>query len=301
MDFLFPLDYSTPVFRPPSEAHSLLLQLTLGCSHNRCTFCNMYRSKTYTVRSVESLKGEIDQAAKYYGDTAPLKVFFCDGDALGAPMDTLVPVLEHLNHKLPNLRRVGIYATAPNILEKSVPELILLAKLNLNLAYLGLESGSDQVLKMVVKGNSASDMVEASDKLRSGGWQSSVIAMLGLGGRDFSREHVEKSGETVSQMSPDFFSFLTTIPVPGTPYARQIKQGGLTPLTVRELLSEMHDMLERIDPQHGRVIFRANHVSNQHPLGGVLPEDTPAMLSQIKQWITQSPQGSYPEISPHEL
>jgi radical SAM superfamily enzyme YgiQ (UPF0313 family) len=301
MQFFFPLNYSTPIFRPPSEARSLLLQLTLGCSHNRCTFCNMYRSKSYSVRTVGDLKQEIDQAAEYYGTTTPLKVFLCDGDALGAPMETLLPVLEYLNLKLPSIRRVGIYATAPNILDKSDDELSQLAALKLNFAYLGLESGSDKVLKLVVKGNSSLDMVNAANKLRSTGWSSSVIAMLGLGGRQLSCEHVQKSGEIISLMSPNYFSFLTTVPVPGTPYFREIEQGVVTPLTIRELLREMHDILERVSPQHGRVIFRANHVSNQYPLGGTLPEDSVKMLGQIKQWIEDAPEGSYPEVSPHEL
>jgi len=297
----FPFNYQTPLYRPPSEARSLLLQVTLGCSHNHCTFCAMYRTKSYSVRPIETLLAEIDSAADYFGEHYPTKVFLCDGDALGAPMETLLPVLEHLNKKFPQLKRVGIYATAPNILEKSKEELELLAQHNLTLAYLGLESGCDQILKQIVKGNTAADMISAAKKLKETGWQSSVIAMLGLGGRERSSEHVQETAKVVSKMAPQFFSFLTTVSVPGTPYDRLIQRGGITPLTTKELLVEMHDILAGIYLEKERVIFRANHVSNQFPVAGTLPRDTPKLLKNIEQWIFDCPEGTFPQTSPSEL
>ncbi|MCO4793466.1 MAG: radical SAM protein [Bacteriovoracaceae bacterium] len=292
MFFGQPITYEEPVFRPPSEWRSLLIQVTIGCSNNKCTYCDMYRSKTYRVRNLDDIKKDLQKCAD--SGMAPDKIFLCDGDALGAPMEVLEATLDTINELFPDVRRIGVYATAENILEKSEEELKRLADKKLNIAYLGLESGDDKVLHMIVKGNTAEDMVKASLKIKSCGFKLSTIAMLGVGGKKYSQQHIENTAKVISQTNPEFFSFLTTFAVPGTPYHTMVERGLIEPLTSKELLIEMHDILELSSFDLNSVIFRANHVSNAHPLGGTLPKDKEKILKTIKGWIDQTPEGLYP-------
>lgn len=293
MFFEPPIAYEPPVFRPPSEWKSLLIQVTIGCSNNKCTYCDMYRSKTYRVRPIDQIKKDLEKCAA--SGMSPDKIFLCDGDALGAPMEILVETLDAINSLFPDVRRVGIYATAENILEKTDEELKLLASKKLDIAYLGLESGDDKVLHMIVKGNTAQEMLEASLKIKDCGFKLSTIAMLGVGGKKYSKQHVENTAKMLSQTNPQFFSFLTTFAVPGTPYHTMIERGLIEPLTSKELLIEMHDILEASTFDLNQVIFRANHVSNAHPLGGTLPRDKDVILKTVKEWIAQTPEGVYPK------
>jgi radical SAM superfamily enzyme YgiQ (UPF0313 family) len=298
MFFNPPINLEPPVFRPPSEGRSLLIQLTIGCSNNKCTYCDMYALKKYRVRSINDILLDIKKAHDFYqskGKT-PDKIFLCDGDALGAPMDVLIPTLDALNSVMPEIRSIGAYATAENILNKSEEELRLLSSKKLNIAYLGLESGDDQVLHMIAKGNTASEMLEASLKIKECGFKLSTIVMLGVGGRTFSKEHVLNTAKVIGETAPHFFSFLTTVAIPGTPYFKMVERGLIEPLTVKELLQEMHDILKLAEFKSNSVIFRANHVSNMFPLAGVLPKDTAEILKTIKHWINETPEGIYPKI-----
>ncbi len=296
----FPINYDAPVFRPPSEGRSVLLQVTLGCSNNKCTYCDMYRSKTYQVRALADILLDLKKLASYYQENNLIvdKVFLCDGDALGAPMKILTAVLDEINLLFPEVRRIGIYATAENILLKTEEELKILAGKKLTMAYLGLESGDDQVLHMIVKGNTSKEMLEASLKIKKCGFKLSTIAMLGVGGQKFSREHVINTAKILSETSPHFFSFLTTFSVKGTPYFKMIERGLISPLTSKELLQEMHDILDlaQLQSPANSIVFRANHVSNMYPLGGVLPKDQNALLEKLKNWIIEMPAGVYPEV-----
>ena len=220
----------------------------------------------------------------------PDKIFLCDGDALGAPMNVLEDTLDTINKIFPDIRRIGIYATAENILEKTEEELKILASKKLTIAYLGLESGDDKVLHMIVKGNTAHDMVNASLKIKNCGFKLSTIAMLGVGGRKYSQQHIEQTAKVLSETNPDFFSFLTTFAVPGTPYFMMLERGLIEPLTSKELLVEMHDILNKSTFELNSIIFRANHVSNAHPLGGTLPKDKELILATIKEWIAKTPE-----------
>lgn len=298
MFFSSPLDYESPVYRPPSEGRSLLIQLTIGCSNNKCTYCDMYRSKTYRVRKLSEILTDVTKAHIYYHSLSmlPDKIFLCDGDALGAPMDILVATLDHLNSLFPDLRSIGIYATAENILTKSKEELKFLSSKKLNIAYLGLESGDDKILQMIVKGNSASEMLEASLKIKECGFKLSTIVMLGVGGQKYSQQHVLNTAKLIGETSPNFLSFLTTFAVPGTPYHKMVERKLINPLTAKELLQEMHDILMHAKFSSNSIIFRANHVSNMHPLGGVLPKDTELLLKNINEWIDQTPDGVYPKV-----
>jgi radical SAM superfamily enzyme YgiQ (UPF0313 family) len=262
----------------------------------------MYRDKQFSVRSFEDIAQDIEQARVYYEQLGqdPPKIFICDGDALAAPTQLLLQVLELLENKFPNIDRVGIYATAQNILDKSETELTKLYQKRLKILYLGLESGADEVLKLVAKGNTATEMVEAAQKVASIGPKISVIAMLGLGGNERSEVHCRSTAEIVSQMLPDYFSFLTTVAIPGTPYQRAIEKGQITPLSTKELLHEMVEIVSKLNMQK-ECIFRANHVSNQYPIGGVLPREKKSLLMTLEDWLKACPAGVYPENDPHRL
>ncbi|WP_081653426.1 radical SAM protein [Bacteriovorax sp. DB6_IX] len=295
----FPIVYDEPVFRPPSEGRSLLIQQTIGCSNNKCTYCNMYRSKTYRVRPDSEVLEDIRKAADYYNRIGqlPEKIFLCDGDALGAPMESLERSLKLIAELFPDVKRVGVYATAENMLEKTEEELKRLSELGLKIAYLGLESGCDKVLHLTVKGNTAQEMIEASIKLMNAGIELSVIAMLGLGGQKFTTSHVEETAKVLSAISPNYLSFLTTIPVPGTPYHRMVERG-FEMLTVKELLGEMRDILNKASFSR-RVLFRTNHVSNMYPIGGTLPDDQEEIVNLLENWYEEAPVGTYPPKPAH--
>ena len=293
------IKYDEPVFRPPSEGRSLLIQQTIGCSNNKCTYCNMYRSKSYRVRPVADVLKDIELAAKMYSNTyaGPEKIFLCDGDALGAPTQDLVLTLKHIQEFFPHVKRVGVYATAQNMLDKSLDELKELQSLGLTIAYLGLESGCDQVLHMVVKGNTAQEMVEGCKKLTQAGIDLSVIAMLGLGGKKFSKTHITETAKVISAISPQYLSFLTTIAVPGTPYHRMVERG-FEMLTVKELIGEMGQIMAQCKFEN-KTIFRTNHVSNMYPIGGNLPQDLSSILGQLEKWYQECPDGTYPPKPAH--
>ena len=293
MYFNQPIQYEPPVYRPPSEWNSLLIQLTIGCSNNMCTYCDMYRSKTYRVRPLEEIKQEIKKC--FNQGLKPEKIFLCDGDALGAPMEILESVVDEINRYFPDLRRMGIYATAENILSKSNEELARLASKKLNMAYLGLESGSDKILHMVVKGNTRQDMIDASLKIKTCGWSLSTIAMLGIGGEKLSQEHIDETASMISLTGPHFFSFLTTFAIPGTPYYRMVQRGTIKPLSSKKLLLEMYEILKKASFDLNPVLFRANHVSNSRPIGGRLPLDKQNILEILESWIQNTPEGIFPK------
>ena len=299
----FPIEYEEPVFRPPSEGRSFLLQVTIGCSNNKCTYCNMYRSKSYRVREIKEIEEELLKTKEYFQrlNYAPRRVFLCDGDALGAPTQLLLEVLDLIGIHFPSVERVGIYATAQNMLDKSLDELKLLASKKLTIAYLGMESGEDKVLHMIVKGNTAKDMIEGSLKIKEAGIQLSVIAMLGVVGVKHSKNHIEQTAKLINTISPEFFSFLSTVAVPGTPFKTMVDRGLIQELTTKELTTEMYEILQRVDNLKNSSLFRANHVSNQYPIGGTLPADREALLSTIENWISKIPEGVFPDIPAHML
>lgn len=292
---MFPVKYQEPVFRPPSEGRSFLIQVTIGCSNNMCTYCDMYRSKKYQERDFRDIESELLESKKYFDQIGrtPSRIFLCDGDALGASMDLLVQVLELINKLFPDLDRVGIYATAQNMLEKTDDELEKLVSLKLTMAYLGLESGHDKVLHMIVKGNTQEDMIIGAQKLINSGMKLSVIAMLGIGGEKFSSKHVEDTAKTITAISPHYFSFLTTMSIPGTPFHKMVERGIVKELTSKKMLQEMKSILEQVKPIRN-ILFRANHVSNQFPLGGILPKDTKTIVNTLDQWIGSMSDSEYP-------
>lgn len=300
MFFRPPINYIGQVFRPPSEAQSLLIQMTVGCSHNKCTYCMMYRDKSFYVREFEAIKADLLIASEFFKkhNNNPRRIFLCDGDALAAPATLIHKVLDLINDLFPDLDRIGMYVTGSNVLEKSSEDLRLFAQKKLTIGYIGLESGAEEILKLIVKGNTQQEMIDACLKLKDNGWKSSVIAMLGVGGTKLSHLHIAQTAKVVSLTSPNFFSFLTTMALPGSPYKRAVDKKHIFPLTTRELLMEMREIIANINSSN-KIILRVNHVSNMFPIAGVLPKDQGKVLKQVDSWIMQEPENIYPPLPDH--
>jgi len=267
-----------PVFRPPSEAGSLLLQATIGCSWNHCTYCAMYRDKPYRVRPLLETLEDIAMAGRTFGDQVR-KVFVLDGDALAMPLDLWEPILQALSATFPKLRRVSCYATALNLLAKSRLGLERLHALGLKLLYIGPESGDDTTLKRIAKGATSDDHVEAAAKARAAGLKQSVIFLLGAGGAERSVEHATASARLATAMDPEYLSALTLMLIPSTPICRLAERGHFELPSVDALLHELRIIVAEASPSHA--IFRSNHASNYLPIGGRLPRDRDAILLQI--------------------
>ena len=270
--------YDEPLFRPPSEAESFILQATLGCSWNACTYCAMYRDKTFRIRPLEAILADISEAGlRFAGEVR--HVFVADGDPLVMGPDLWEPVLRAQAGAFPRLRRVGTNATARNLLEKTPGELKRLRDLGLSLLYLGPESGDDATLRRIAKGATAAEHIEAARKAREAGMDLSLIFLLGAGGTERSEAHARASGRLATAMDPRFLSTLTLTVVPGTPQAALEARGAFSLPDVRGLLSELRWFVEEARPTGA--IFRSNHASNYLPIGGRLPRDRDAILAAI--------------------
>jgi radical SAM superfamily enzyme YgiQ (UPF0313 family) len=266
-----------PVFRPPSEAESLILQVTIGCSHNTCTFCAMYRTKVFSVRPRAELAEEIARAGSLWPETP--RVFLGDGDALAAPADLLLEVAELLRGTFPRLRRVSLYATPQNLLSKTPEELSALAGAGISLFYLGLESGSARVLKAQNKGVTPEEAVEAVLKGHRAGMRSSVMLLLGLGGVEGSREHATETARACNAMQPNHLSALTWMPVPEAPLFRMVERGAFEMPSDDGVVEELGVLIENLDLDD--TVFRVNHASNPLPLAGRLRRDKKALLDAV--------------------
>jgi radical SAM superfamily enzyme YgiQ (UPF0313 family) len=261
--------YEGDIYRPPSEANSFILQATLGCSWNHCTYCDMYRDKPYRVRPLAESLEDVAEAGRRYGDRVD-KVFVADGDALVLDLDFWTKILEAVHARFPRLRRVSAYATARNLLEKTPEELKRLRELGLSLLYIGPESGDDVTLKRIAKGANAAEHVEAAEKAHAAGMKLSAIFLLGAGGVERSEEH---------GMDPRFLSLLTLTVIPGTPIARQQERGDFELPDIAGLLGELRTFIAEAAPTDA--IFRTNHASNWLPLSGRLPRDREGFLEAL--------------------
>lgn len=267
--------YEQPLFRPPSEAYSLILQVTIGCSHNRCTFCTMYKGKRYRVRSLEEIREDIRMAGERYGYVE--RVFLADGDALAMETEELLAVLKEVREGFPGVRRISLYAGPLNILKKSEAELEAVRQAGVSLAYFGIESGDRVVLEDVKKGTTPEEVVKAGNKLQRAGFDLSATVILGLGGRERTREHALATAAVASEINPKYLAALTLIPE-GSQLARR---EGFTLLSAREALAELKLFLE-----HLRVdgcLFRSNHASNYYAVGGMLPGERETMLAVLEK------------------
>lgn len=277
--------YEGNIFRPPSEARSYILQCTVGCTHNRCTFCAMYKDKKYRVRSMEEIKTDIRMAKHYYGDLE--KVFLADGDALAMETSDLLEILEVLYNTFPSLRHVGIYASPDSILNKSMSELTALKAAGLTIAYLGVETGDPELLKEIRKGVTYDEMLEAGKMVRSAGILLSVTILLGLAGRTPKAvEHAKNTAKILNEMKPDYIGALTLMLVPNTVLYNRQQKGEFELPGPFEILDEMYMMIEDLELEGTE--FRSNHASNYLPIKGRLPEDKEKILALIKEIIEKN-------------
>jgi len=283
------LRYEEPVFRPPSEAKSLILQATTGCSHNKCTFCSMYNTKRFRVRDWDELGPEIEAIGREYPFVR--RVFIADGDPLVLETGYLLQILESLYEKIPSLERVGIYATPQNLLEKTPDELKRLRDDGLQIIYLGIESGDDRVLAETRKGVNSQEMIAACRKAIEAGFTLSTMVILGLGGRDRWREHITGTARVVNAIAPHYLAALTLMVFPKTPLHQKVKKGEFRMPTMRQIMEEMALLVELVDVT---TVFRSNHVSNLLPIGGNLPRERERVLKEIREAMASAPDEPLP-------
>lgn len=276
--------YREPLFRPPSEARSLIFQITVGCSQNTCTFCGMYKGKKFQIRSVEEMLDEINRIPEHYR-TNINRVFLADGDALIYPYDGLVTLLDTLAAVFPSLTRVGSYASPNSLLSKTAEQLEQLQHKRLRILYLGLESGHDQTLATIRKGFTADEMAQQAIKARQAGMKLSVTAILGLAGRSSSLEHARDTAAWINCVNPEYFSLLTLFHRHNEAFVRS-----LTQCTRRELILEARELLTNLNP--ARTILRSNHVSNFLNLAGSYPKDRERLIHDVDAALVQA--GHYP-------
>lgn len=271
------IQYEGTLYRPPSEANSLILQATIGCSYNRCTFCAMYRDKRFRVRPMAELRDEIAWARSHAGPVR--KVFLADGDALVAKARFLHELLDELRAAFPALRRVSAYASPQSLQIRTDEELRGLREAGLTQLYLGIESGDDATLEWLDKGVDADEMIRVGRKANAAGMKLSTMILLGAAGRARSAEHARASARVVSAIQPRFVSTLVMTPVPGTPLMGAWDRGEVDELDDLELARELRDFLAALDVESS--IFRSNHASNALALKGTLPKDKDALLEVL--------------------
>ncbi len=286
------LNYDYPLYRPPSEAKSTIFQVTLGCSFNECSFCDMYRSKEYSERPWEEIKMEIDMAAKQMPETK--KIFLADGDALNLQTDYMIKIVKYLYEKFPNLERISCYAMPMNLLKKTPEELKKMHEAGLDMLYLGIESGSDIILKKVTKGATSQTIIRACRKAIDTGYILSCMVILGLGGKTYTKEHIRGTAEVLSAVSPHYSAALTLIIEPGVKDEFMTKFGEpFIPISDSEAIDELENLVANINAKN-EIIFRANHGSNAYSVKGTFPQDKDSMLEKIS-WMKKHPEVVRPQ------
>ena len=286
------LNYDAPLYRPPSEAKSLIFQVTLGCSFNECSFCDMYRSKEYSERSWEEVKSEIDLMAKTLPDTT--RIFLADGDALNLSTDYMVQIVEYIYQKFPNLERVSCYAMPMNLLKKTPEELDMMNKAGLDRLYLGIETGNDIILKKVTKGATQSTMIKACNKAKDAGFTLSCMVILGLGGNKYTKENAVDTAKVINAVQPDYVGALTLYLENGIKEEFLTKfEGEFERLTDSEAIDELELLISEINVDNA-IVFRANHGSNAYNIGGTFPQDKQEMLEKIT-WMKNHPEVVRPQ------
>ena len=285
------LSYDYPLYRPPSEANSLIIQATLGCSYNECSFCDMYRSKEYTERPWEHVRAEMEMMADSHPETR--RIFIADGDALNLDAKYLQKIVQYAYSKFPALERVACYAMPMNVLKKTPAELVSLRNAGLGMLYLGIESGSNAVLRRVTKGALAKTIVRSCIKAKDAGYTLSCMVILGLGGKKHTVEHAQETARVLNAASPHYVGVLTLYLENGIKDEFLSKYGGtFEALTDEEALDELDRLVAGLDVD-GKVVFRATHGSNAYTFGGTLPHDKTAILEKIS-WAKEHPEISRP-------
>ena len=285
--------YVEPLYRPPSEADSMIFQVTIGCSFNKCSFCDMYRSKEYVERTWEEIEPEINYAAKNFPDTR--RVFLADGDALNLSTERLLQIVNHCYTYFPQLERVSCYAMPKNLLQKSEDELRSLQASGLTLFYIGIETGSNKLLKKVTKGATSRGIIDGCLKAKRAGINLSCMIILGLGGKTYTEEHIRETAQVVNRISPDYLGALTLYLETGVKEEFLTKFGEpFIPLDDPDLLDELERLIQQINSRTP-IIFRTNHASNAYLLKGTLPAEKDKLLNIIAD-LKSHPELSRPKV-----
>ncbi|OPJ59740.1 radical SAM protein [Clostridium chromiireducens] len=274
--------YDYPLYRPPSESNSLIIQATLGCSHNKCSFCSMYKSKKFSIKSLEEIKNDMNHFRKIYEHVE--KIFLADGDALIIPTKDLKEILMYAGKLFPECSRITLYGSPKSILLKTHQELEELKALGLSMIYMGVESGSDEVLKDINKGASSEELLNAAVMVKNANILLSVTVIAGIGGRKNSKIHAVKTGELISNMAPDYLGVLSLMAEEETDLYNKIVKKEFQLLSDKEMLIEIKLLIEHINIEE-TIVFRCNHASNYVSLRGDLPCDKEAMINQIDYHI----------------
>ena len=272
--------YEGDIYRPPSEAYSLLVQVTIGCTHNKCTFCKMFKDKKFRVRNLEEVLEDLAWARRRYSRVE--RMFLCDGDALALSNKRLMPILEYISDNFPECERVTIYGRATDVLKKTDEEMRELYEAGLTMVYLGAESGSDKVLKDICKGETRQQLIDGVRNIEACGMKASVTFISGLAGRDGWEDHAIQTGTMISEMEPSYVGLLTLIVDPSVPMARDIESGKMKLLTPEEVMAETLLMLENTNVSK-KCVFRSNHASNYVSLRGDLPDDKEKMMNMLRR------------------
>ncbi|MCP4116226.1 MAG: radical SAM protein [Desulfobacteraceae bacterium] len=271
------MHYEGNIIRPPSEANSILLQVTVGCSHNKCTFCGAYKGERFTIKKDPVIMEDIEFAARHC--RRQNRLFLCDGDALIIPQRRLVPILERINQRLPWIERIGLYANTKSIRMKSDRELAELRALGVKIAYMGLETGDDPTLKKIAKGADAQRMIDMGQKIRNAGFKLSITVLAGIAGRERSLIHARETGRVLTAIDPEYVGALSLMLIPGTPMHDLHEKGEFDLLNPDEMLIELGAMISATNLTKG--LFHANHASNYLPIRAELPRDKEQTLAHI--------------------
>ncbi|PNX52569.1 MAG: hypothetical protein BV458_08925 [Thermoplasmata archaeon M9B2D] len=276
------MQYEGSIWRPPSEARSLILQATIGCSHNSCIFCVSYKQKKYRIRGVEGIQEDLKGFDKQYRNTIR-RVFLADGNALAMPSNEMAKILQLLYDELPSLERVGVYGYAKDVRDKTVKDLQVLKNAGLGIVYLGLETGDDDLLRWAGKGIDSDENITACSKIRDAGITLSLTIILGLGGIEKSEVHAKRTAQVLSKIDPEYIGALTLMTPPGTQMFDMVSTGEFVPMKPLEILMELKLLIEGLDLSS--CVFRTNHASNYLALGGNLPEDKTKILDSLSKAI----------------
>lgn len=273
--------YEGMVYRPPSEANSLIVQVTIGCSHNKCTFCSMYKEKQFRIRKLDKVLEDFEIARKRYRSIK--RIFLADGDALILKTEHLEKILLKIKELFPECDRVSAYATAQDINRKSHEELERLKELGLQILYLGVETGSDEILKDIKKDCTAAEMIEAGQKAKKAGMKVSATLIVGVGGKEKSELNAVASGKVISRMDPDYLGLLTLTVDRGTEMEGKVRRGEIATLSPMEAMIEIRTLIQNLELTN--CILRSNHVSNYLALAGALNKDKEMLLEQLDEVI----------------
>lgn len=272
--------YEGDIYRPPSEAYSLLIQVTIGCSHNKCTFCSMFKDKKFRVRDVSEVLEDLEMARRAYRRVE--KIFLCDGDALCLANSKLMVILNKIGELFPECERVSVYGSAKDVLRKTPEELKELKDAGIGMIYLGAESGSQKVLDEICKGVTREQLIEAVHKIEDSGIKSSVTFISGLAGRDGWEEHAIETGKMISEMNASYVGLLTLMLDERAPITDKIRKGEFKLLSGEEVVAETYLLLKHANPEK-TCVFRSNHASNYVSLRGNLPQDKARMTAQLER------------------